>query len=513
LPCGYHLGMVNADAKSYNARRKLPAVQASINAHSQQHTWKAKTTAGYRALRNSSAARGLVGWNRRSGPPVEVVFDSRLATRYEKGTHKQEELEPGRELTIRRPITRLVPRICGKDEALDPFSCTAAKIDSSMRDLLQFFLGQIHPTTWNDTPITKPYDTPDSEAKQRMVQGCISDKARLYSLVSCTAGYMYQLNHEPRKRQQSAFYLRTALVAMRAQIQTNDFDIEESLYTILVLALCGTMLEDYDAAASHLRAAKQLVKRMGGLQSVNPFVLKTLIRADLGVANGTLSSPIFALPYSRTMPILPDCSVDPRLDQHAQKVLLQLSHGFLPTSLLNDVRQITQYARILPHVWKHSTTLSTMVGQILIPLSAVIYHILSVPFQSEIDSDRRKRFESTRVALFLWTSLCSRSIWGPRQAPPGNFSVPYFSLFSVVSLKAKKHLWPAETYELLLEWNRVIETTPPETVKQQVPQQLVQLVVDMEAYTDLKLGELMERLFELGDQIEDIASDAGQSSS
>jgi len=64
------------------------------------------------------------------------------------------------------------------------------------------------------------------------VHSCIPDKARLYSLVVFTAGYMYQLKREPTKRQQAAFYLQSALAAMRAQIKTNDLN-EESFYTII----------------------------------------------------------------------------------------------------------------------------------------------------------------------------------------------------------------------------------------------------------------------------------------
>jgi hypothetical protein len=61
-----------------------------------------------------------------------------------------------------------------------------------------------------------------------MVYSCMSDKARLYSLVACTAGY-------------------------------------------------------------HLRAAKHLVDQIGGLGSINTFALRTLLRPDLGIAALTLS--------------------------------------------------------------------------------------------------------------------------------------------------------------------------------------------------------------------------------
>lgn len=63
---------------------------------------------------------------------------------------------------------------------------------------------------------------------------------------------MYQLKREPTKRQQATFYLQSALAAMRAQIETNDLNREESFYTILLLAICGEMLDDYAGAVTHL---------------------------------------------------------------------------------------------------------------------------------------------------------------------------------------------------------------------------------------------------------------------
>jgi hypothetical protein len=493
----YGLLWVNADAGSYRSRKKLPAIQSSIiNAHSQQYAWRSRATAGHCALRNSSAASGLVGWTRRSDTPGEATTDSRLAASYENESYTAEEFESSVAQMVRPPVPRLVPHICGKDEALDPFHCSAAKIDSTMHGLIHFSLARIHPTMWNDTPKECPWDTPDSEAKQQMVHSCISDKARLYSLVACTAGYMYQLKREPVKRQQAAFYLQSALVAMRAQIETNDLNREESLYTILLLALCGEMLDDYAGAVTHLRAAKHLVDQIGGLGSINAFALRTLLRVDLGVATLTLSRPVFALPWTIPMSVVLDSLADSRLNEHAQKALLDLQHSCLPTSLHEDVCRIIKCAKVLPHIWKNPTTSLTVVGQVLEPLSVVCHNILSISFQSQVNSGRRKRLEATKVTLMLWTNSVVRSIMGEQQAPRSNFPT-----FSAAVLEAKKQIWSPAMFELLSEWNHVVETTPLEAMRQQTPPQLIRLVLAMETYTALKLGGLMEALFELETQI------------
>jgi hypothetical protein len=200
-----------------------------------------------------------------------------------------------------------------------------------------------------------------------------------------------------------------------------------------------------------------------------------------------------------------DGLADSRLNEHAQKALLDLQHSYLPASLREDVRRIIKCAKVLPHVWKHPTTSSTVVGQILESLSVVSSNILSTSFHSQIDAGRRKRLEGTKVTLILWTNSAVRSIMGEQQAPRSNFPT-----FNVVVLRAKEQIWPAAIFELLSEWNRVVETTSPEAMRQQTPPHLVRLVLAMEAYTALKLGGLMEALFMLETQIKQSELNVGQ---
>lgn len=162
-------------------------------------------------------------------------------------------------------------------------------------------------------------------------------------------------------------------------------------------------------------------------------------------------------------------------------------------------------AKVLLHVWKHPTTSSTVVGQILEPLSIVTYNILSISFQPQIDVGHRKRLEATKLTLILWTNSIRRPIMGEQQAPHSSFRT-----FSAVALKAKKQIWPAAILELLSKWNRVVETTSPEAIGQQTPPQLVRFVLAMEAYTTLKLGRFMEALFKLEAQIKQSALNVRQ---
>jgi hypothetical protein len=128
----YGLLWVNGDATSHRSRKKLPAVQSSIiNAHSQQYAWRARTTAGHRALRNSSAARGLVGWNMGSDTPGEATTDSHLTARYENGSYTAQEFESSVALMVRLPLPREVKSArsspCSSPRVTPPWSRASSR--------------------------------------------------------------------------------------------------------------------------------------------------------------------------------------------------------------------------------------------------------------------------------------------------------------------------------------------------------------------------------------------------
>jgi hypothetical protein len=137
-PPGSQLLWINQDVKSYKQSRRVSATQAAtINTHSQQQARAAINMASQRALREDSAVRTIVGWRQRSVPRSKEDSES-----------KPEKLEPLVRLQSKTSLDNLVPsilHICGKDEALDPFNCTAAKIDSNAHDLIEFYLRRVAP--------------------------------------------------------------------------------------------------------------------------------------------------------------------------------------------------------------------------------------------------------------------------------------------------------------------------------------------------------------------------------
>jgi hypothetical protein len=149
---------VNKDVQSYRKSRRVSAIQAGIiNAHSQQQARAARNIASQRALREGSAAKAVVGWRQRGVPPTSWSSypqdrwpqQSKPCSR-EDSESNPEKLESLIRLQSEASFDKLVPSIryiCGKDEALDPFNCTAVKIDSNAHDLIEFYLRRVDPVS------------------------------------------------------------------------------------------------------------------------------------------------------------------------------------------------------------------------------------------------------------------------------------------------------------------------------------------------------------------------------
>ena len=128
-----------------------------------------------------------------------------------------------------------------------------------------------HPVAFNANP-QGTGDTPDVEYIDH-VSMCLADKARFFSLIASVAAYRGSLDKEGQKGR-AAVYLGQAVVAVREQIQHNAFVKKDSLYTLVNMAICAEFLGDYPATRAHIRAAKFVVDREGGLSSLDMPIVR-----------------------------------------------------------------------------------------------------------------------------------------------------------------------------------------------------------------------------------------------
>lgn len=493
---------VNTDAKSYRGCKRVTAAQASaINTHAQAQARATRTSLSRRALRESSSAIAIVGSNRWKTVIGELQSRGCESSAAEPNVRKPRDDTRNEAVAIKPDRNlRLVPRICGKDEALDPFDAAAQKIDSGMHDIIHFYLARIHPSFWG----ARPRPDLDYEAFE-IVKGCMGDKALLYSLVACTAVYMEraELGVCKTKTQSSTFYLQNALVAVREQVQCKAKESSGSdvLRSIALMAACANFLKDNAATLAHLRAMKYLIKQRGGFAAVEPGILKTIIRADVGRAVRTLESPVMSSPTKPTTIALPKGICDAELERQSEDALLLTARAEIPKQMTKHVSHLIQCIRMLDYGWTHPDALGLLTGKLVSTAFATLYYLLSASFQSQPDSDLddTKRLEATRITLLMWTRLFIMFVWETQQAYR---DICYNSEFRITDPEVRRRLSSSGLHDLLMEWNQAFQILiqSPHAKRERVPINLIRIVQAMETKTNVKLGGLMERLFELKEQ-------------
>jgi hypothetical protein len=156
---------------------------------------------------------------------------------------------------------------------------------------------------------------------------------------------------------------------------------------------------------------------------------------------------------------------------------------------------------MLDYGWTHPDASGPLTGKLVSTAFATLHYLLSASFQSQPDSDLddAKRLEATRITLLMWTKLFIMFVWEAQQT---YCDICYNSEFRVTDPEVRRRLSSSGLHDLLMEWNQAIRilTQSPHAKRERVPINLIRIVQAMETKTNVKLGGLMERLFELGEQ-------------
>jgi hypothetical protein len=147
---------------------------------------------------------------------------------------------------------------------------------------------------------------------------------------------------------------------------------------------------------------------------------------------------------------------------------------------------------MLHYVWSYPGESMAAIKQLGISIAAIFYCLLLLSFKE--DTFTQKKLEATRISLLIWTWMLSQSLFNESR---NNKNV--MLTFSTASLDAKKKFWPSSLYFLLKEWNRAIQSSE---YKSNTPDgcmsiQLIRIVQAIERETDVKLGGVMQRLFDI----------------
>ena len=301
--------------------------------------------------------------------------------------------------------SRLFPRSIGfSGESIDPFNVTTAKLDTSVLQLLHYYVHVLVPSKWHvDSQSNQKLARIDA-ASRGVIKGCLTDELHMYSLLASMASRMQNLEHwsaAPR----TDLYIHKALVALRRYIDTKPAHIETQVfYDMFFLCTAEAYRYNLEASMTHLRAIARLVEVEGGLNQLeNHMLLETLVQGDIMLAVEQLSQPVFPLtwdpgsfPHGRWEVIK---TITPL--QGLGRAILE-DATLLPT-LRTIIHDVIQCAQVAQYVWTHPRSPKSDLEWIFLRYLAILHRLLTHKCPSW-------ETEAFRIALIMWLMIVMTSL-------------------------------------------------------------------------------------------------------
>lgn len=267
-----------------------------------------------------------------------------LSVRSDRSDAKQRTPRRKSLLFKRGNLSNLSLAVCGSSGSLDPFDSLAVKVDSNVYDLLQFY--ERSPSmAWDSQPYAPTHNNP-SGSNGSIVSSCMSSKLHFYAFLSLSAALMETLGITEITFPRAALYSQYALTEIRLQLRNEQVKEPELLQGVSTLSIAAALQDDVTAARAHLRAAKYLVERLGGLEALMPLIAQRIRYGDFHLAIETLSPPIFMLDFEP--PGFPAQKYEPdSLLEQMMESAVQSSWEHLPPCLFENVQRIIQCVGVL----------------------------------------------------------------------------------------------------------------------------------------------------------------------
>jgi hypothetical protein len=273
---------VNKDAQSSSSSHSTD-ISASINSHSQR--WRARQIRREKQRelwQKTTAARKVLEAGLMTGQEA-VSYNRPIFPKVDAEKHPHEDL-------------RLLQPIIGKGQAVDPFDCTALRLDSDMFQMIHFYLNSTsHQDVSADILSHKVSGNPAACGPAAIVSSALSDELHMFSLLSyvATCGVMDDTRSGGIGSPRSAYFVQKALTHLQKRLhstRTRDFEL---LHAAALLGGTAIHRNEIDAAKVHRRATKYLVDTMGGFRSIPPHLVGPILGLDLSLSVSTLSQPLF----------------------------------------------------------------------------------------------------------------------------------------------------------------------------------------------------------------------------
>lgn len=523
---------VNAGPHSRFPPKSCPEDRFSINSHIQRYRKRTEQGTKRGDLLNGSAAKAVVGWSTRgiqsnpcsasgrspsnSTDPQQTL--SKVSPASTRSPREDTETQPPNDIVnettdISREI-KLVHRICGKGEAVDPFKCTAVKFDSDAFDRLQFYLEWGSPMACQRQSHGSIGDILDKSVTGSVTKS-MSDDLRSQTLLSYVTALMEYLNVGENSVKRGSMYHQKALETLRKRIQKSPSTAPTLLHDMAMLCRAAIYRDDVYGALTHIRAIKQVVDQVGGFGTVDPTTRRYVIFSDLRLAYARLAQPFFTAreqmavlssSYSKdgglTIPAFARAekpsddpperwAVNASLAELEKGILATINDASIPPNLGQIYREILLCAQVLESISANVGS-SLNAGWLTAKHIAISTQLLSMSFGCEQDALVRANLESIRAILLLWDKLLMA---GMAKGRTRNVAHPV----GPAAFAALRPFLPYRVYLGIQQWNLILQTAPLKlaTDDDQLFLQLVGAVREMEAESEVRLGDYMMRVYEL----------------
>ena len=236
--------------------------------------------------------------------------------------------------------------------AIDPFYCTASTIDAKDQRLLYYPFTSFIETTFNAESLSWMASSTAFRHREAIVERlrhCVDDELTLYSTLAYCASCMRWAVGEKERERPPEFYMLKAIKALKIRLEKADVIDKWLILSIYALAVSEMWGQNYEAAIAHLKMARHLVTRIGGLMKLDAYMMESILLCDKYVAVGRFEAPIFGLDWepgslpTQEMPKV-QTAVDPALSELAQGFYDPESHllGSHILQIIGDIRDCVQ---------------------------------------------------------------------------------------------------------------------------------------------------------------------------
>ena len=185
----------------------------------------------------------------------------------------------------------------------DPFDCAAISIDPQEHRLLQYpFPAFIRISFTAEAMSMEPEaivyrDFRHRKAITDRLQRCIVDQLTLYStLAFCANCVRWAVGEQAIPDRPTEYYNLKAIEVLKHRLCKSDAAPDSWLVmAIYALGVSDMWARNYEASTSHLQIIRHFVLKIGGMNSLEPYLMESLILGDKYLAIGKFAPPI--LPF------------------------------------------------------------------------------------------------------------------------------------------------------------------------------------------------------------------------